>query len=83
MQFDREVLERMFAAIGQRAIDAGKLVEVAVYGGAALVLTLPGRVATRDVDAVFAGDAGWLRRTVAEMNMVGQPIGSTMPSRDS
>jgi hypothetical protein len=24
-------------------------------------------VATRDVDAVFAGDAGWLRRTVAEI----------------
>lgn len=67
MQFDREVLERMFATIGQRAIDAGKLVEIAVYGGAALVLTLPGRVATRDIDAVFEGDAGWLRQTVAEL----------------
>ena len=67
MQFDREVLELMFATIGQRAIDAGKLVEIAVYGGAALVLTLPGRVATRDIDAVFEGDAGWLRQTVAEL----------------
>ena len=72
MQFDREVLERVFAAIGQRALDASKLVEVAVYGGAALVLTLPGRAATRDVDAVFQGDSGWSRSV---RSMAGQPIG--------
>jgi hypothetical protein len=30
-------------------------------------LTLPGRVATKDVDAVFHQDAAWLRQAVAEL----------------
>jgi hypothetical protein len=36
-----------------------------VYGGAALVLTFPNRVATKDVDAVFQGRAGWMREATA------------------
>jgi hypothetical protein len=67
MQFDRHQLEQAFGRIGQRAIRAGKLVEIAIYGGSALVLTLPGRVATRDVDAVFQADAAWLRQTAIEV----------------
>jgi hypothetical protein len=67
MHFDRHVLEQVFAEIGQKAVDAGKLVEIAVYGGSALVLTLPGRVATKDVDAVLQGDPEWLRRTAREI----------------
>lgn len=65
--FDQAVLEEAFRAIADRAMAAGKLVEIAVYGGSALVVTLPSRVATRDVDAVIKNDAAWLRRMVAEL----------------
>jgi hypothetical protein len=47
----RENLEAAFRELGLRARAAEKIVEIAVYGGSALVLTLPGRVATKDVDA--------------------------------
>jgi hypothetical protein len=47
------------------AVKSGRLVEIAVYGGSALVLTLADRVATRDVDAVIQNDAKWLRGAVA------------------
>jgi hypothetical protein len=59
--FNRAGLEEAFAEIGLSAIEAGKLVEIAIYGGSALVLTFPHRAATRDVDAVFHHDAAWLR----------------------
>jgi hypothetical protein len=57
----RESLENAFCELGLRARAADKIVEIAVYGGSALVLTLPGRVATKDVDAVFQNDPAWLR----------------------
>jgi hypothetical protein len=53
--------------LGLRARAAGKIVEIAVYGGSALVLTLPGRVATKDVDAVMHHDEAWLREAVAAL----------------
>jgi hypothetical protein len=65
MQFDRPALERAFSKIGQSAIEAGMLVEIAVYGGSALVLTLPARVATKDVDVVFQADSAWIRQIAA------------------
>ena len=65
MAFDRIALESAFAAIGTRALADHRLVEIAVYGGAALVLTLEGRVATQDLDAVVQNDAAWLRNVVA------------------
>jgi hypothetical protein len=49
----RESLEDAFRTLGVKARAADKVIEIAVYGGSALVLTLPGRVATKDVDAVF------------------------------
>lgn len=69
--FDRDTLEAAFVEIGHRALDAGKLVEITIYGGSALVLTLEARPATRDVDAVFETDRTFLRqmaREVAEAN---------------
>jgi hypothetical protein len=58
-------LEQAFRELGTRARAAGKIVEVAVDGGSALVLTLPDRPATKDVDAVVHHDAAWVRRAVA------------------
>jgi hypothetical protein len=64
---NRDSLESAFAGLGRKARDADKIVEIAVYGGSALVLTLPGRVATKDVDAVIDRDADWLRQAAAEL----------------
>ncbi len=64
---DRATLQSAFAQIGERALAEGRIVEIAVYGGAALILTVQGRVATRDVDAVVQNDAAWLRKAVSEI----------------
>ncbi len=62
-----DTLGQAFHELGARACVAGKIVEIAIYGGSALVLTLPGRPATKDVDAVFHQDAAWLRQAVADL----------------
>jgi hypothetical protein len=64
--FNRETLEQAFERLGQIAADAGKIIEISVYGGSALVLTTNFRVATQDVDAVFESDRTFVRRA-AEM----------------
>lgn len=67
--FDRATLEKAFERIGELAVAAGKVVEISVYGGSALVLTLNHRPATRDVDGVFDKDRAFIRRateTVAD-----------------
>lgn len=43
-------------------METGKLVEISVYGGAALVMTMPFRVSTHDVDAVFENDRAFFRQ---------------------
>src|SRR5215204_4745923 len=65
--FARDDLEQAFAALGEKARAAGRIVEIAVYGGSALVLTMPGRGATKDVDAVFEADSSWVRQAAAEL----------------
>ena len=64
VRFDRDTLEEAFRDIGDRARRDRKIVEIAVYGGAALILTLDGRPATRDVDVAIHNDAPWLRQQV-------------------
>lgn len=67
--FDRATLALAFERLGALANDAGKVVEISVYGGSALVLTTNFRVGTRDVDAVFENDRSFVREaasTVAE-----------------
>lgn len=61
----RESLEDAFRELGRKARAADKIVEIAVDGGSALVLTLPGRAATKDVDAVVHHDPTWLREAAA------------------
>jgi hypothetical protein len=60
--FDRATLELAFERLGRMAVDAGRIVEISVYGGSALVLTLDARPATRDVDAIFDKDRDFVRR---------------------
>jgi hypothetical protein len=65
--FDRQTLEATFRELGTRAWALGRTVEIAVYGGSAIMLALKARVATRDVDAVFEADKELVRRIVRDM----------------
>jgi len=69
--FNRQSLEQALFQLGKRAFDEGMTVEIAIYGGSALILTYDWRIATRDVGAVFETDKQTVRRlaaAVAESN---------------
>jgi hypothetical protein len=51
--FDRSTLEHALTELGRRAFTAGRTVEIVIYGGSALLLTLNRQINTGDVDAVF------------------------------
>jgi hypothetical protein len=57
--FDRSTLEHALAELGQRAFAAGRTVEIVVYDGSALLLTLNRQINTGDVDAVIRGKQGF------------------------
>ncbi|MGE0116940.1 MAG: hypothetical protein AB7S71_15390 [Dongiaceae bacterium] len=57
----RSDIEAAFDDIGRAAFTAGKIIELAVVGGAAIVLLFVARPATRDVDAVVNGDTAFVR----------------------
>lgn len=65
--FDRRTLEQALQELGRRAHAEGKTVEIAIYGGSALMLTYEWRIATRDVDAVFEADRQTIRRLAREI----------------
>lgn len=65
--FDRKTLEYALAELGRRAFAAGRIVEIVVYGGSALLLTLNRQVNTGDIDAVFEGNKDFVRKLAAEM----------------
>jgi hypothetical protein len=65
--FDRKTLEYALAGLGRRAFSAGRTVEIVIYGGSALLLTLNRQINTGDVDAVFEGNKDFIKRLAAEM----------------
>jgi hypothetical protein len=65
--FDRSVLEFALAELGRRCHAAGRTVEIAIYGGSAILLILNNRIATRDVDGVFEKDKNFLKRLATDM----------------
>jgi len=65
MTFDRAVLLDAFADMGRRAWAEGASIEIAVYGGSALMLVFDWRAATKDVDGVFENDRAMVRRLAA------------------
>lgn len=65
--FDRKTLEYALAELGHRAFSAGRTVEIVIYGGSALLLTLNRQINTGDVDAVFEGNKDFIKRLAAEM----------------
>jgi hypothetical protein len=67
MPFDRQSLQHALHELGRRAYAEDKSIEIAIYGGSALILTYDWRIATRDVDAVFEADRQTVRRLAAEI----------------
>jgi hypothetical protein len=65
--FDRDTLLSAFSELGRLAWQRGRTIEIAVYGGSALVLTYDWRHATRDVDAVFEADKQLVRELAAKV----------------
>jgi predicted nucleotidyltransferase len=65
--FDRIAVERALTKLGRKAFEAGRTVEIAIYGGSALLLTLNREINTGDVDAVFEKDKTFIRKLAAEM----------------
>jgi hypothetical protein len=64
---DKTDILRGLRKIDVRAVDAGVLVDLAIYGGAAMALVFDVRRATRDVDAVVRGNPDFLRRAAADV----------------
>ncbi|MFO1350394.1 MAG: hypothetical protein U1F68_06820 [Gammaproteobacteria bacterium] len=65
--FNKEAIQKGLTRLGELAIGAGKIIDIAVYGGSAIVLAWGFRVATKDVDAAVQGDAAFLRRAVKQV----------------
>jgi len=66
-QLTRQDIEIAFRDLGELARAAGKVIDLAVYGGVAMILGFDARPATRDVDAVARGDPQFLREAVAQV----------------
>lgn len=66
---DREALLDAFDSIGRAAADAGTKLQIAVYGGSALMLASNFRFATEDVDVSKLEHPlpNWLKKTTAEI----------------
>ncbi len=67
--FDRHALLDAFDRIGHAAVAAGTRLQIAVYGGSALMLASNFRFATEDVDIADIGRdwPDWLKAVVAEI----------------
>ena len=67
--FDRDALLDAFDRIGYAAIDAGTKLQIAVYGGSALMLASNFRFATEDLDVAEIEKPWptWLSRAVADI----------------
>lgn len=66
-EFTRDKLIKALQEIGRRCYEAGRTVELAIYGGSALMLVMNHRVSTRDVDAVFESDKELIRNIANDM----------------
>src|SRR5215467_1346312 len=53
--------------LGRRSHAQGKVVEIAIYGGSALMLASNFRITTQDVDAVADTDQGLVNRLAQEI----------------
>lgn len=66
LRFNRVGLLDAFGALGKLAWMQGKTVDIAIYGGSALILSYDWRVATKDVDGVYENDRATVRAMAAK-----------------
>jgi hypothetical protein len=66
-RFDLAGLELALTELGRRSYEIGRTIEIAIYGGSAILLTLHRHVSTRDVDAVFERDKTFVKKLATEM----------------
>lgn len=62
-----EAVQDAFGELGRRAQEEGRVIDLAVYGGSALMLASNFRIATQDVDAVAVGDQDYVNRLAGEI----------------
>jgi len=67
MSLTAEKMEKAFGILGAKAIQANRVVDIAVYGGSALAVAYDLRESTKDVDAVFERDKDFVRKVVLEI----------------
>jgi hypothetical protein len=67
MKFNREALLKAFDELGRSAWSESATIEIAVYGGSALMLVYDWRIATKDVDGVFEHDRDRVGRLAAQI----------------
>ena len=60
-------IQDAFMELGTLARNEGKIIDLAVYGGSALMLASNFRIATRNVDAVALADQGFVDRLAAKI----------------
>lgn len=60
-------LHNAFEELGRKARDLGKVIEIAVYGGSALMLASNFRISTEDVDAVAVTDQELIDRLARDI----------------
>ena len=76
-----ELLKDALTELAMLARDEGKVVDLAIYGGAALMLVSNFRITTKDVDAVADDDGQRVVERLAGVipnGAIGPSIGSTM-----
>ncbi len=65
-QLTPDLAEAAFTALGERAREDGRVIDIAVYGGSALMLVSNFRASTADIDAVASDENQALIETYAE-----------------
>ena len=71
-ELDKEKIEHALMLMGEKAVKQGIKVEVSIYGGCALTMSMNLRNSTKDVDAVFEKD----KEKVKELaQKVGEELG--------
>jgi hypothetical protein len=67
VMLEKEDILRGLTKLDAKAREAGVIVDLSIYGGAAVAIAFDVRRATRDVDAVVRGNPDFVRRAAAQI----------------
>ena len=66
-KLSRDDMRSALEELGTRAVEAGKIIDLCVYGGLCLMMVSNSRAASQDIDAVAMTDQTFVDRTSAEI----------------